>query len=663
MRDAVSAAVIRESFSSIVREMRRAFAASAYSSIIYEGYDFSCVLIDREGQLVAQSGEDHPFHIIPVAWSVSTLLEKGVKIDPELIYLHNDPYTGGTHLNDVAVVYPVAIEGVSVFFIVLRAHWADIGGMTPGSLSGAASEILQEGLRLNHVPVPKSGISPVMDLIFDNVRVTREAKADFQAAIGTCRVAERQLRGVIAKYGLETVELATAELLNSAERRMRVAISRIPEGEYRFTSYMDGHVSSSFPLHVDVLLTVTGETVKADYSGTADQIPAPLNAGPAIAPTSVLTVLKSFLDPSGSINSGTLRPIETHVPIGSILHAVHPAPCGGLNEVRFASDAAVMGALGQAVPERMTGDVRGSTNHTYIGGIDFSKEQDFIFYEYPSGGTGAFSTSDGNTAVRAFNEGENVSIQSSEIVGRIFPLKVERNEMRADSGGPGRFRGGVGLVREIRVLTDEARFSLLSDRNLVPPFGVNGGRSGRPNQFTVLRNNRAVRTSDFPGKVSDFVLKKGDVVRMESSGGGGYGRAEQRTDGALMRDLVDGVITEKGLKDYGAEIWEGGLKRGAVRDEAVVKLIQFERLRLNRAHCAIGKTLAEQLAIKNGQMLELVPSAGPPLRFWVTEIAKDEQVSLVLAERWKDRLPPGPYSIRATPDGTVDYLDAQVDKS
>ena len=448
MNDVVTAAVIRESFASIVREMRRAVARSSYSSIIYEGYDFSCVPVDAAGRLVAQSGEDHPFHIIPVAWSVRGLIERGIEIDEGTLYLHNDPYTGGTHLNDVAVVYPLFHEGRLLFHIVIRVHWADIGGMTPGSLSGAAREILQEGLRLDLVPVPKSGRSPVMDLIFDNVRVSREAVAGFHAVIGSCRVAERRLRAVIERYGPGQVTDAVDAIIAAAEHRMRAAISVLPDGTYRYTAYLDGNDEAHFPLAVEVALTVAGDTAEADFTGTAEQVAAPLNAGPAIAPTSVLIVLKSFLDPAGVINSGTLAPIRVHVPKGTILNAVWPAPCGGLNEVRFAADAAVMGALAAvAVPERMAEDVRGTSNHTYIGGVSTRDDRSFIFYEYPSGGGGGggFAGHDGNPAVRAFNEGENVSIQSSEMVERIYPLRVLRSELRPGSGGAGRHRGGLGL--------------------------------------------------------------------------------------------------------------------------------------------------------------------------------------------------------------------------
>lgn len=650
-RDPITEAVIRESFTSIVREMRRAFAASAYSSIIYEGYDFSCVLIDATGQLVAQSGEDHPFHVIPVAWSVRGLLDKEVSVDDQLIYLHNDPYTGGTHLNDVAIVYPVFAAGQPVFFIVLRAHWADIGGMTPGSLSGAAQEILQEGLRFDHVPVPKSGHSPVMDLIFDNVRVTHEAKADFHAAIGTCRVAELRLRAVLEKYGVGTVVAAANGVLESAEKRMRSALLAVPDGHYCFTSYLDGRDLGQFPLTVEIALTIEGELAIADFSGTATQVPAPLNAGPAIGPTSVLTILKSFLDPAGPINSGTLRPITVHVPKGTILHAEYPAPCGGLNEVRFAADAATMGALGQAVPQRMTGDVRGSTNHTYIGGT--VSGQDFIFYEYPSGGTGGFSGADGNTAVRAFNEGENVSIQSSEIVERKYPLRVRRNEIRPDSGGPGQYRGGVGLIREIEVLSEGARFSLLSDRNLVPPYGVNGGRSGATNRFTVERKGQPLPTSEFPGKVSGFPLMLGDRVRMESSGGGGFGNPAARSEQQLKTDVDNGYVTPKGLADYGASIGKDSrVFRRDVSDETVDFEIGFSEMGI--AKCIIGRDLREALSATTGQMLELVPQTGPPLRFWIQETS-GEASTLTLDFRWQRRLPTDSLRLRITRTGTPQF--------
>jgi len=405
-----TSAVIREALSSVVREMRRAMVRSSYSSIIYEGYDFSCVLLDARGQLIAESGEDHPFHIIPIAGAVEGALRIHSDIGPDDILLHNDPYTGGTHLNDIAVIWPMFVRGSIAFWIVVRSHWGDVGGMSAGSLNGAATEIIQEGLRLNYLKVDKQAKSEVLRLIFDNVRVNREAISDFWSVLGICSVAERRLGSLMSKYGLSTLEAAIDDILATSERRIRAAIKTLPDGAYRHIAYLDGNAATPHPLAVEATVTIDGDDLHVDFTGSSPQVAAPLNAGPAIAPTSVLTVVKSFLDPRGAITSGTLRAVSVHAPEGTIVNARPPAPCGGLNEVRFACDAAVMGALGRIIPERITGDVRGTSNHTYIGGPGF------IFYEYPSGGTGGWATGDGNTAVRAFNEGENVSIQSTEIV-------------------------------------------------------------------------------------------------------------------------------------------------------------------------------------------------------------------------------------------------------
>jgi N-methylhydantoinase B len=594
-----TSAVIREAMSSIVREMRRSMVRSSYSSIIYEGYDFSCVLIDGQGRLIAESGEDHPFHIIPVAGAIEGALKVHAEIGPDDIVLHNDPYTGGTHLNDIAVIWPVFADGQPVFYVVVRSHWADVGGMSPGSLNGAATDIIQEGLRLNYVKIRRDGESELLRMIFDNVRATSEAMSDFHSVLGICRVAERRLRDVLRKYGQDIVAAAGDDILDASHRRMSAAIATLPDGVYRHVGYLDGNHATPHPLRVEVALTVKGGHIHADFTGSSAQVLAPLNAGPAIAPTSVMTVVKSFLDPSGPINSGTLRAITVMTPENSIVNARAPAPCGGLNEVRFACDAAVMGALGKVVPERMTGDVRGTSNHTYIGGPGY------IFYEYPSGGTGGWSGADGNTAVRAFNEGENVSIQSTEVVETIYPMRVLRNEIRANSGGAGLYRGGCGLVREIEVLGPEARLSVLSDRNVIPPAGVNGGASGSPNRYTVRRDGSSIMPSDFPGKIANFILRSGDVVVMESSGGGGYGDPSRREAARVEADLADGYITAAGSQAY--------------RDRAA-QITALADAALQTTQCRLAPDVAQMLGAACGDLVELSPDLGPSSRFWVSAI-------------------------------------------
>jgi N-methylhydantoinase B len=625
MTDFITTAVVREQLASLVREMRRAIVRSSYSSIIYEGFDFSCVLIDGRGRLVAQSGEDHPFHIIPVAASVQGLLAEGRAIGADDIFLHNDPYTGGTHLNDVAVVWPVFVDGAAAWFLVVRSHWADIGGTTPGSLSGGASEILHEGLRLNHVRTSKDGRGEVMRLIFDNVRVSREALADFHAVLGICRVAEARLRAVLGRWGAPVVAGAVDDLLDASERRMRAAIAALPQREVSHTAYLDGSGATPHPLQVAIRLRVLGDRVEADFTGTSAQVAAPLNAGPAIAPTSVLTILKSFLDPAGVINDGTLRPIGITIPAGTILSAQDPAPCGGLNEVRFAADAAVMGALGWLIPERLTGDVRGTSNHTYIGGWDAERQRPFIFYEYPSGGTGGARTGDGNHAVRAFNEGENVSIQSAELVEQLYPLRVLQNELRAGSGGAGQFRGGCGLIRRVQVGCDGARLSVLSDRNIIPPAGVNGGGPGAANRYEVVRDGVAVPTGGFPGKIAGFALRRGDVVVMRSSGGGGFGDPARRDPALAAADAADGLTGET-LPDLAAEM---------VQDPALP------------VHLArVPAALAAALGAVAGDLLEMTVASGPTRRVWINQVGGDGLTTGLAA---------GPVRLRRipSPDGVI----------
>ncbi len=617
--DAATSAVIREQLSSVVREMRRSMVQSSYSSIIYEGYDFSCVLIDGQGRLIAELGEDHPFHIIPVAGAVAGALAIHGTIGPDDILLHNDPYTGGTHLNDIAVIWPVHEAGRPIFYVVVRSHWGDVGGMTPGSLNGAATDILQEGLRLNYLKLPKEGASEILRMIFDNVRATAEAIADFRAVLGICRVAERRLRGLAAKHGLPLMQAATDDILDASERRMRAAISSLPPGEYTHVGFIDGNAATPHPLEVHVKLAIGDGWLRADFTGSSAQVAAPLNAGPAIAPTSVMTVVKSFLDPRGPITSGTLRAISVATQPGTIVNARAPAPCGGLNEVRFGCDAAVMGALGQAIPHRMTGDVRGTSNHTYIGG------RSFIFYEYPSGGTGAWASHDGNTAVRAFNEGENVSIQSTEVVERVFPLRIVRQEIRPDSGGPGRQRGGCGLVREVEVLSEDARLSVLSDRNIIPPAGMNGGASGAPNRFRVRRGGTMIEPGAFPGKVANFALLPGDVVVMESSGGGGFGNPTERAAAAQQDDLADGYVTEPGRAPY---------RVGALAVEA------RPGAGLPPHRCRLSPGLGRALGAAPGDLVELTAASGPATRLWIEAFDPTLDDATVVAAK------AGPHCIR-----------------
>src|SRR6185369_15396903 len=292
--DPITLEVLREAFVSIVREMRVTLVRTAFSSILYEGEDFSCVLMDGHAQIVAMSkGQDHPLHIVPVAWSMKAVREKfGDDIHPGDIFLHNEPYTGGTHLNDVAMIYPLfAADGELFVFPVVRAHWGDVGGMSPGSLSGRATEIFQEGVRIPPIRVADRGRpnEAALDLIFSNMRGPRERRGDYQAMIGTCRKAAERVEGLAARYGAGTVRAAVAELMDRAEGRMRRAIAALPDGEYRYEAHLESGRERLDPLTVRARVAIAGDAITVDLTGTSPQTAGPTNVGPAMAPTGAFT--------------------------------------------------------------------------------------------------------------------------------------------------------------------------------------------------------------------------------------------------------------------------------------------------------------------------------------------------------------------------------------
>jgi N-methylhydantoinase B len=652
--DVITLEVIREGLSSIVREMRVTLLRTAYSSILYEGEDFSCVLMDGDANLVAMSrGQDHPLHIVPISWSMRAVRERfGDDIHPGDMFLHNDPYTGGTHLNDVAMIAPMFAGGELLLFPVVRAHWGDVGGMSPGSLSGRATEIYQEGVRIPPIKVIDRGRpnQAALDVVFANMRGPSDREGDFRAMIGTCRKAAERVQGLVARYGARTLRASIRELLDRAEARMRARIRELPAGEYVYEAYLEGGRDRLEPLRVRARVAIAGDEITVDLTGTSPQTAGPTNVGPAMAPTGAFTIIKAFLDPGADVNSGAFRPLHVVTPSGTIVNARRPAPCGGMVEVKYAVESAVMGALGLAVAGKVTGDIKGGGNHCYVGGPDPRTGDTFIFYEYPAAGTGAFDGGDGSNTVRAFTESDMTTLQPVEAVEQKYPLRVERTALRADSGGDGRWRGGLGLVREVRLLADSAQLSVLAERSALRPYGVSGGASGAPNRFFVRRQGRDVEPSPVPGKVSAFPLVRDDVVVMQSSGGGGYGDPLERDVERVLADLTEGVITrETAERVYGVVLADGpsvprgdgrrtvGPPRPATDLEAtrarrreigaarpVVTLALDDTLDETEVRrIVLDETIASGVGAGAGDVVELVNPRGAPVRLWVAGLARE----------------------------------------
>ena len=623
--------LIRESLVAVVNEMRANVIHSSYSSIIYEGHDFSCALVAADGRLVAQSLDDNPIHIFAVPYSAAEIVHVfGGDIHEGDIFLHNDPYTGGTHLNDVLMLYPVFHEGELALFAATRCHWGDVGGMTPGSLSGRAREIYQEGLRIPPTRICEAGRmnQAFLDLLFSNMRITHERRGDFNTMLGTSRKAAEHLGRLFRRFGGRDLLDAIEELIARSTRVTRERIAAVPDGVYRAEGYIEGDGNSAEPLIAKLKLTVAGERMIADFSGASPQTSGPTNVGPAMALNAVASIVKSFLDPHTPVNHGSFEPVEVINPPGSFLNARLPAPCGGMVECRALLCGLVVGALGQALPGKLVGDLKGGANHVYVSGPRPDGDGIFLVYEYPAGGTGASRGVDGSHAVRAFPEGDFNSVQAAEVIEAQNPLRVEHYGLREGSCGDGEFRGGLGLRRDIRVLVDSASLSVLSDKNVIPPFGVAGGGSGAANRFTVVRDGETIEPSPMPGKVAGFELRAGDIVRMESSGGGGYGDPLARDPDRVRRDAALGYLSAAEARArYGVALTADGAVDAAAtealretlrktRVEAVLQLANADAWQGTRRQIPLPQTMAKRLGVVNGDLVEVIASVGISLRGW-----------------------------------------------
>lgn len=628
--------LIRESLVAVVNEMRANVIRSSYSSIIYEGHDFSCALVTADGRLIAQGDADNPIHIFAVPYSTAEVVKTFAgDIHEGDIFLHNDPYTGGTHLNDILMLFPVFHDGKLAMFSATRCHWGDVGGMTPGSLSGRVKEIYQEGMRIEPTRICEQGQmnDAFLNLLINNMRISHERRGDFNTMLGTSRKAAEQINRLFNRFGGVDFLDAVEELITRSERVARQRIAIIPDGTYQAEGYLDSNGHDPEPLLGRLKLTIDGDRMIADFSGSSPQTSGPTNVGPAMALNAVASVVKSYLDPETPVNHGSFNPIEIINPPGSFLNATLPAPCGGMAECRAIMAALVISALGQALPEKLVGDLKGGANHVYMSGpqslTDMQGANMFLLYEYPAGGTGATAAADGNHVVRTFLEGDFNVVYAAEIAEMECPIRIEHYGLREDSAGDGEFRGGCGMRRDIRILGDGASLSVLADHAVIPPFGVAGAHGGAENSFTVIRDGKTIQPSPVPGKVGGFPLCKGDIVRLESSGGGGYGDPLKRDPAKVKHDVHLGYLgTEKARVRYGVVLDnEGMVDQLATLDER--KRVRANRLSLpvalanedeidgTRRRITLPSTTAKKLGVSEGDLIELSHLGGSAaLRGW-----------------------------------------------
>ncbi len=629
--DPITQEIITEGLSATMAEMRVNVMRAAYSAVIALVQDFSCGLFNPQAELIAQ-GPDHPGHIVPLPWGVRACMEDlGDTLRPGDIVLLNDPYRGGTHLNDVTVLQPVFLDGELFCFPAVRAHWADVGGISPGSYSGEATNIFYEGVRIPPLKIYDEGRlnEAVFKLMMSNMRLPEERHGDFLACIGACRTGERRVLEMVEKYGKETFLNAVEANLNRAEKRMRSRIGSLPDGEFFAEDYVEFFTDGRLdPGLVSLRLEVSGEEMVADFTSSSPQLPGVVNSTAAVALAGVVIAIKSAVDPSGAINGGTFRPIECRTNAKSIVNVEYDAPANAHGEIRKRVVGVTLAALAQAAPELVSGDLCGTSFPNAFGGWDNLREKPFVYLAALSGGNGGFVDGDGPSAFANVDFGNLPTNWPSEEMESIFPVVIEEIAMRPDSEGAGRRRGGLGAVQRVRLLAESAEYSLTCDRAVIPPWGTLGGEAASP-IFNDMRG--ADHVSFHLGKVSSYPMTAGDVLTMRAAGGGGYGDPLERDVSLVVDDVADGYITpERAYEAYGVVLDAKGvpdLEETTSRRTELASRRQHLRLAGTSEDCYVGKrgrhriqrlnpNWIDRLGITEGDLLELVSPNGAALRAW-----------------------------------------------
>jgi N-methylhydantoinase B len=511
--------IFKSLFHSIAEEMGATLKRTAFSPNIKERRDYSCAMFNVAGDMVAQ-GDHMPVHLGSMPLSVKAAIESR-EIRPGDVVILNDPYKGGTHLPDITLVSGVFSRKRLLFYVASRAHQSDIGGMTPGSMP-LAEEIYQEGLRIPPVKLMSGGKinRDVWEMVLANVRTPQEREGDLSAMLGANRTGESRLMELVAKYGWTAVRSYAREILNYSERMTRLAISKIPRGTYEAEDFLDNDGVTDKPLAIRVRMRIRRDSATIDFSDSDPQTEGSVNAVYAITASVAFYVFRTLVGVSIPSNAGGMRPLEIIAPEGTIVNARPPAAvCGGNVETSQRIVDVLYRCLAQAVPERIPAASQGTMNNFTFGAIDPRTHAPVAYYETVAGGMGARPGMDGLSGVHThMTNSLNTPIEALE---HAYPIEVVRYSLRGGSGGAGKWRGGDGVVRQLRFLT-KAQVTVLSDRRKFPPYGLNEGEPGAAglNILTRAGNSR----EELPSKFTRWV-EAGDILSIETPGGGGWGKS------------------------------------------------------------------------------------------------------------------------------------------
>jgi len=518
--DAITLEVLKNGLEATAQEMGAVLKLTSFSPNIKERMDASCAIFDARAQLIAQA-EHVPVHLGSMLRAVGPTVAAVGTLDPGDVVVVNDPFIGGAHLPDITLLAAVHVGGLHIGYVATRAHHSDVGGMEPGSMPGKSGEIFQEGLVIPPVRLYRGGTlqEDILRLILANVRTPLERRGDLNAQLAALRIGERRLLELAARHGAETLAAGFDAILDYTERRMLKRIAELRPGRYESVDQLDEDGAVDGPVMIRLAVDITPTGITLDFAGSAVQRSGNINAVLPMTHSAVFFAVKILTDPTIPVNAGTFRPVTIHAPKGSFLNAVHPAAvCAGNTETTQRVCDTVLKAFALVAPERIPAASQGTMNLIGIGGVDPRNGRAYTYIETIAGGQGGRPMGPGQDGVQCnMTNTMNTPIEALEIT---YPLCVERYELREGSAGPGKHRGGLGVVRSLRVIDHQARISIQSDRRLYGPYGLHGGGDGMPGRNSRIDIN-GVETA-CPGKAS-LTLQAGEVIMVETPGGGGWG--------------------------------------------------------------------------------------------------------------------------------------------
>lgn len=557
--DQVRLAVVQSGLVAVAREMGTIMERASYSSILNEGKDFSCAVFNRDGELVAE-GEFVLVHLAAMHEAVQVLIDHfGGQWQPGDIAVHNDPYEGGSHLPDINLVRPIFQNGEAVAYVATRAHYPDVGGTVPGSFSGEAESLFHEGIVIPPLLLARADVleEQLIDFWARNVRVPRRLRADLMAQVASVRVGERSFLELCERLGQEAVREVLVQIPEYGEALMRGRIEAQLSGENEFFDFMDDAGADSLPVRIHLRTHVRGSDIEFNYTGSDPQVPCPINAPSAVVKSATYGAMKCLLVPELPLNSGMFRPMDVVTQSGTITHPVPPAPvaAGNTNTSQRILDIclACVGAMMQDGLGGMAGSYSANSDMG-IGGRDSRTGDDFVLYMMPVGGIGARPARDGESALIGYMG--NCSSQPVEVWESMYPLRVTQYRLRPDSAGPGRRRGGFGVCVSYEALESGLQVSLFTERQRFAPFGLALGQPAAMGRYAVRRGGTRF---PIPTKASGLWLRAGDIIDIETGGGGGYGDPFMRDLELVRRDVREGLVSaEAAAAEYGVIVTSNG---------------------------------------------------------------------------------------------------------